>query len=93
MCRKKISKTSHTRIDKCMRPLIRFLRDSDYITIASCCGHNRYPITVVIDDGYPGVKPDFVELFSGKHIPRTRRFYKRDSKGYYYIPEVSKEVK
>jgi hypothetical protein len=93
MCRKIIYKTSHKQIDECIRPLIKFLNDCDYTTVASCCGHGRYPITVVVDESYPGIKPVFIELFSGKTIPRTRRFYSRDSKGFYFIKEVSKEVK
>lgn len=30
----------------------------------------------------------FREIISQKIIPRTRNFYKKDSEGYYYIPEV-----
>ena len=33
------------------------------------------------------------DICSGKIIPRKVRFYVTDSKGYYYIPEVSKELK
>ncbi len=29
------------------------------------------------------------DLISGKDIPRDKRFYVKDSEGYYYIPEVS----
>ena len=29
-----------------------------------------------------------VDLVSNKIIPRTKRFYKKDKQGYYYIPEI-----
>lgn len=51
--------------------------------IACCCGHNKYPKSVVID-----AKHGIYELFTGKFIPRKTRFYKRDKQGYFYIPEV-----
>jgi hypothetical protein len=89
MCRKIIYKTSHKQIDKCMRPLIGFLRDSDYTTVASCCGHDKYPMTIVVEFINNGI-PEYRELLSGTIIPRNRRFYKRDNEGYYYIPEVTK---
>jgi hypothetical protein len=33
-------------------------------------------------------KPYYMELFSGKLIPRKRRYYLKDKEGLYYIPEV-----
>ena len=84
MCMKRVYiKTSNTQIDICMRPLINFLNSCDYKTVACCCGHGRYPITVVVE--YLG---NFRELFTNIHLPRTRRFYKKDKEGYYYIPET-----
>jgi len=65
------------------------LLKSDYATVASCCGHGKYPITVVvrwIENG----NPTYYELFTNTKIPRTRRFYKKDKQGYYYIPECMK---
>lgn len=88
MCQKtKYHGTSNTRIDKCIRPLIKWLNSCDYETVGSCCGHNKYPITVVVKYRKNGVAYYF-ELFSGVDIPRNRRFYKKDSGGYYYIPET-----
>jgi hypothetical protein len=53
-------------------------------TLACCCGHGRYPQTIVvqIEDSPP------YEIFSQEFIPRTRRFYRKDKDGYYYIPET-----
>lgn len=86
-------------IDKCMRKAVKTLDNtwSDYEpghpmsrkVVACCCGHGRYPMTIV----YKEQEYDYYthhELFSGKRIPRKKRFYLKDKKGYYYIPEVLK---
>ena len=88
MCRKRdYHKTSNTQIDICMRPLIKFLQE-EWKTVACCCGHGRYPITVVVETGHDGENYLYEELFTGIQILRTRRFYKKDEQGYYYIPET-----
>jgi len=52
--------------------------------LACCCGHGKYPMTIV----YEIPKRAKFELFSGKVIPRKKRFYIKDKQGYYYIPET-----
>jgi len=92
MCKKVNNrKTSNTRIDRCIRNFIIWLQNMDYDCVASCCGHNKYPLTVVVRFVNNGVL-EYVELFTHTIIPRKRNFYKRDKEGFYYIPEVS-EVK
>jgi len=89
MCKKvKNKNTCNTKIDRCIRPLIKWLLECDYAPVASCCGHNKYPITVVVKKVSPSQVTYFQELFSGEIIPRKKRFYRRDNQGYYYIPEV-----
>lgn len=83
MC--KWSKWGNTRIDPCMRPLIKYLRSLHVNTLACCCGHGKYPMTIVALCGF-GQEP--CEILSGVWIPRKKRFYKRDKEGIYYIPEV-----
>ena len=74
--------SSASRIDPCMKQFIKFINYHGIKTLACCCGHNKYPMTIVADTG------GFArELFSNKIIPRKKRFYKRDKQGYYYIPE------
>ena len=75
------------RVDSCIRPLITSLTNHGYSTCASCCGHNRYPLTVVCKTD----KGQFFELISGVDIPRKKRFYMKDSEGFYYIPETVKK--
>jgi len=78
-------KNAGRRIDPCMRTLIKSLQALGVRTISCCCGHGRYPMTIVceIKGGFP------VEIFSGQIIGRTKRFYQRDKKGMYFIPETT----
>lgn len=84
MCKKTKYKSSNPQIDRCMRPLIKWLNENtSYHLVASCCGHNKYPMTIVVKS-----RTDYHwELLSNKTIPRKRNFYKRDKQGYFYIPE------
>lgn len=73
------------RVDRCLIHLIEALRHNYSIRVlASCCGHSRYPLTIVVLGG-----AGIYELLTGIPIPRARRFYRRDRKGFYYIPEIS----
>jgi len=86
MC--KWNKHGDTRIDPCLRKLVSNLKwalKEDIKVVACCCGHGKYPMTIIIKVG--GCVYDLV---SGRYIPREKRFYKRDKKGVYYVPEVSK---
>ena len=74
------------RVDSCIRHLINSLSMHGYHTVASCCGHGKYPITIVCKTK----SNKYFELLSGKNIPRTRNFYKMDKEGFYYIPEIIK---
>jgi len=71
------------RIDPCMKKILIPIRDSGIRTLACCCGHNKYPMTIVYETS---TGPE--EWFSGVKIPRKKRFYVKDSEGFYYIPEV-----
>ena len=73
------------RIDPCMKRLVTYLKlylKEGYKPVASCCGHGKYPMTVVVFGK---------EIFSDKRLSNVSRFYKRDKQGYYFIPEVSSE--
>jgi len=91
MCEKQ--KGLHNRIDKCMINFIKNLElilPSNIKIKACCCGHFRYPMTIVVeyDNGFK-----YFDLVSSRTIPRKRNFYVKDKKGYYFISEVSKEKK
>ena len=83
MCNK--CKPNNRKIDKCMKILCEELRCCESVR-ASCCGHGKYPPTIVIEDDY-GI---FWDTISNIKIPRSTRFYLKDKQGYYYIPEVIK---
>ncbi len=85
MCKKTNYKIPNPRIDKCMAQVIHFLNFNGIKTLSCCCGHKKYPMTIIANTGML-MKP--VEIFSGKFIPRKRNFYKRDEQGHYYIPET-----
>lgn len=76
-------------IDECMRKSIATLtiifKHINFKILACCCGHNRYPITIVYR--IPILKTNY-ELFSGKIINRKKKFYYKDKEGYYFIPET-----
>ncbi|MCJ7816345.1 MAG: hypothetical protein MUP55_00675 [Candidatus Aenigmarchaeota archaeon] len=71
-------------LDPCLIPFLMMLRKCGVKTLSSCCGHGKYPATVVIRDS----RGFHVELFSGQRIPRNQRFYQRDKEGIYFIPEL-----
>lgn len=60
---------------------------TNYKTLACCCGHGKYPMTIVVTRGYGNP----LEYFSQVEIPRERKFYKRDKQGILYIPEIKGE--
>lgn len=92
------NKWGDTRIDPCMRNLIKWLNQK-HKTVLSCCGHGKYPMTVIVKE-YDKIKGKrvilFREIFSGKVLrikkdplePDPKKFYKRDNEGYYFIPET-----
>ena len=87
MCKQTNYKTPNTRIDKCMRDFMRNLSqgcEDTYKILACCCGHGKYRMTIVVKSR----RGQIFDLVSNVDIPRTKRYYKRDNKGHYYIPEV-----
>lgn len=80
-------KNDSRRIDPCMKHLVNWLKNADYEVVACCCGHSKYPMSVVVRFRVNG-KPYYVELLSDTGIKRAKKFYKKDKQGYYFIPEV-----
>ena len=94
MCKKKQFKYTPSRIDKCMEHIIRHLNNyynavdkRGLHTVACCCGHGKYHMTILVKDKFGNVW----DLFTQNIIKRKKRFYKKDEKGYYYVPECSKQ--
>ena len=76
-----------------MKKYIDFLVELNLIPRACCCGHGKYKKSVIIETTNIKGEVTNYELFTGKIIPRKKRFYKKDKQGYYYIPEVIKNGK
>lgn len=89
MC--KLNKWGDTRIDPCMRQVIKNLQELKVRTLACCCGHGKYPTTIVVDIGITEVMP--LEIFSNVMIERKKKYYKKDKQGYYFIPETLEALK
>ena len=77
---------NNAKVDDCLVNDILKLNTKGKKSIASCCGHNIYKRTIVIKS-----KERVYEYFSNITIPRKKRPYKMDRKGYYFIPEVENE--
>lgn len=90
MCGKTQFKYCPSKIDDCMVNLISFMKvkGRGLWPLSCCCGHGKYPITIVITNG-----EIIWELMSNEIIPRKKKFYKKDKEGYYFIPEVLKNKK
>lgn len=73
-------------IDPCMESVVKFFEDwAGVDMVMCCCGHGVYPMTIIVrlPDG------SFREIFSGATFPPgTKRFYRRDKNGMYYVPET-----
>lgn len=82
MCKKK--PYCGSRIDECLREEIKEINSTgDLIkTIASCCGHGKYPKTIIIRH-----RGHYLEWYSRTPLkkPKLNRFYKKDKQGYYYL--------
>lgn len=87
MCKVNL-KNGNKRIDPCMRNIVRNLQLRGIKTLACCCGHGKYPMTLVVE----GLVFCPTEIFSNKTIVRKTRFYKKDKEGRYFIPEVLEDA-
>jgi hypothetical protein len=91
MC-KFANNTKQGKIDKCMVELIENLKwiglgsskEDKWETVACCCGHGKYPMSIIVKSPLS----IYLELVSDTYLKRKKRFYRRDSEGYYYIPEL-----
>lgn len=82
-------KNDSRRIDPCMKEVIHRLNENGIKTLACCCGHGKYAMSIVIDAGYD--KLDHLmplEIFSGEYLPRKKKFYVKLKSGHYVIPET-----
>lgn len=89
MCMKRSSvlgvlRGKSVRLDPCLRARLEGLNRTPLVTVASCCGHGKYPETILAKD----INGRVYDWNSKTLIPRRRRFYLKDSEGFYYVPEI-----
>ncbi len=90
MC--KLSPRGLWRIDPCLKDLIKALNEHGIETLSCCCGHGKYPITIIYRYKNEGImNGNIYDFCTGWGIPRKKKFYKKDKQGYYYIPEVQQQ--
>lgn len=76
------------RIDECLTKIISNINSSGkYRTLSSCCGHNKYPKTIIVKNILTG---NVFEYFSKIELrsKKRNRYYKKDNEGFYYVPEI-----
>jgi len=93
MCKKRNSKNAWiphqkkiVKVDSCIANLIHALNGVGYKTLACCCGHGIYNMSIVVENTEDCVW----EILSGTPIYRKKRFYVKDKQGFYFIPEIKK---
>jgi hypothetical protein len=80
-----------TRIDPCLKIQIDNINNNTiFKTILSCCGHNKYPKTIVVMNKKT---KEVIEFFSKVHlsqgIRKSKKYYKKDKQGFYFISELN----
>ncbi len=75
-------------VDSCIADQVQRINDEmqgSLRTLGCCCGHGKYPNTIVVEGVVSGIRHEF---FTGVEIPRTRNLYYKDEKGIFHLPEV-----
>src|SRR4030067_1658927 len=76
------------RVDACIRDLIQSLNYEGLETLACCCGHGKYPVTIIYRRNRY-----IYDFCSGSMIlERKKKYYKRDKYGLFFIPEVQQNL-
>lgn len=88
MCDKK--PYCNPRIDTCLIEIVKMInQDKNLKTILSCCGHEKYPKTIIVLNRETNKVFEWFSKFKlSDGIRKPKRYYKKDSEGYYYIPEI-----
>lgn len=71
------------KVDGFMTNIITALGLTHYKTLACCSGRGKYPVTIFVKDVL-----GIFDLISGRAISRKKRFYFKDDRRFYYLPET-----
>lgn len=90
MCEK--LKYCNRNIDSCLVEQIEIMQELGAKTISSCCGHDKYPPTIVIkrkdNSCYEHYSNTILKNYNPKFDKRHNSYYKKDKDGIYFIPEL-----
>lgn len=90
MCQKK--SYCNREIDKCIQSDIVYINKAGFKTVLSCCGHGKYFTTIVIrrkdNTCFEFLTDTPLNNYNLKKDKRHNTYYKKDSEGYYFIPEA-----
>lgn len=76
-------------VDSCIADTVDFINtelSKTFRTVGCCCGHGKYPSTIVVMDIWTG---GLFEYFTGMLIPRKRNLYYKDREGIFHLPEMN----
>lgn len=99
MCNKGNSKE----IDECLKEELEQINTgypiqggNKFTTLLSCCGHGRYPKTIIVINNISGCVFDWI---SGAILPekykngkKRKRYYTKDKEGFFFLPEAILEI-
>jgi len=82
-------------VDECLKNRINYINNfNGFLTLASCCGHNRYHTTIFVKNLELG---NIFEYFTTLLIePKKKRyliFYQKDSEGFYFNSIIENHYK
>ena len=75
-------------VDSCIAETVQMINtelSNKIKTLGCCCGHGKYPKTIVVKDLLTGIN---YEYFTKKIIRRSRNLYYKDNEGIFHLPEV-----
>ena len=79
---------NNPRIDKCMKEIVdKINKERRYKTLASCCGHNKYPKTIVVKERETGNIFEYYTKIQ-LQVKKRNRYYRKDNEGFYFIPKL-----
>lgn len=94
MCKKK--NYCNREIDSCIRNKVTAINSipdnngsSKFATMLSCCGHDKYPKTIVVFNRRTyEVFEWFTKTVLSQGKRKGKKYYRSDSEGNYFLPEI-----
>lgn len=79
---------NNPRIDNCMREIVEKInKEGIYKTLASCCGHRKYPKSIVVKERETRIILEYYTK-TQLQVKKRNRYYRKDNEGFYFIPKL-----